>query len=282
MPRERFQMSLVPTLTRCEAEGITIHTDPHLRERSGILVAFSERGGGESEAPYGSLNLAGHVSDDPGRVDRNRSVLLNALGIGRLARAVVTAQQTHGEAIKVVSAGDAGRGALPASGPPPIESTDALLTMEPEIPLLLLYADCVPVILVSEGHSPAISVVHAGWRGALASLPGKAADAMCREARCDASGIHAYIGPHIGSCCYEVEPGLLSQFVGEFGTIAAVGGHLDLGAVVLSSLMSAGVRPEHVARVNECTMDHVDRFFSYRASGITGRHGAVAVITKVG
>lgn len=191
-------MSLVPVLTRCEADGITIHTDPHLRERSGILVAFSERGGGESEPPYGSLNLAGHVSDDPRRVDRNRSALLNALGIGHLARAVVTAQQTHGEAIKVVSASDAGRGAFAASGLPSVETTDALLTIESEIPLLLLYADCVPVILVSERPVPAISVVHAGWRGALASLSGKAALEMCKEARCDASGIHAYIGPHIG------------------------------------------------------------------------------------
>lgn len=275
-------MSLVPTLERCEIGDITVHTDPRLRERSGILVAFSERGGGESEPPYGSLNLAGHVSDDHGRVDRNRSALLKALGIGHLACAVVTAQQTHGEAVKVVSASDAGCGAYAASGPPPVESTDALLTSTPDLPLLLLYADCVPLVLVAEDPRPVVAVIHAGWRGALASLPGKAASAMCREARCDASGIHAYIGPHIGSCCYEVEPGLLSQFVGEFGTIAAVGGHLDLGAVVLSSLMSAGVRPEHVARVNECTMDHMDRFFSYRASGVTGRHGAVAVITKVG
>lgn len=269
-------------LERIEAHGVTIHTDLGLRERSGIVVAFSERSGGRSLSGYDSLNLAAHVGDEPEYVDANRQRLLSALGIGHLAGAVVTAEQTHGEAIAVLSARDAGRGAYASAGLSPMPATDALLTTESDVPLLLLYADCVPVVLVAEQPVPAVAVVHAGWRGALASLPGKVASALCREAPCEASAIRAYIGPHIGSCCYEVEDSLLSQFVGEFGTIAAVGGHLDLGAVVLSSLMSAGVRPEHVARVNECTMDHVDRFFSYRASGVTGRHGAVAVITKVG
>ena len=156
------------------------------------------------------------------------------------------------------------------------------MTLVPGLPLLLLYADCVPVVLVCERPRPAVAVVHAGWRGTLASLPGKAATALARHTGCDIAEIAAYIGPHIGTCCYEVDATLLSHFANEFDTIAAVDGHLDLDACVSASLVSVGVRPECVARVNECTMDHVDRYFSYRASGVTGRHGALAVITKVG
>ncbi|PKQ10077.1 MAG: laccase domain-containing protein [Actinobacteria bacterium HGW-Actinobacteria-9] len=271
-----------PVFERVTSDGIVVHTDPGLRARSGIIVAFSERAGGQSEAPYDSLNLAAHVLDDPVDVDANRAALLRALGIGHLSGALVTAQQTHGQGIALLGRSDEGRGALSSAGLPPVPATDVLLTRERELPLLLLYADCVPVVLVVEHPEPAIAVVHAGWRGALTSLPATSVHAICMQSGCDPAAVRVYIGPHIGSCCYQVDDDLLSQFTGEFGTIAAVGGHLDLGAVVLSSLMSAGVRPEHVASVSECTMDHVDRFFSYRASGATGRHGAVAVITKVG
>ncbi|MHB9003076.1 MAG: polyphenol oxidase family protein [Coriobacteriia bacterium] len=281
MPPERSSMSFaIPTLQRIKGDGVIVHTDSQLRQRSGIVVAFSERVGGVSQPPYDSLNLAAHVADDPHDVDANRARLLAALDLGHLASALVSAEQTHGQHITRIGSVDAGRGAFASAGRHPLPATDALLTRERDIPLLLLYADCVPVILVAEGPDLAVAVVHAGWRGALASLPGKAVAALCAQVGCEPAGVYAYVGPHIGSCCYEVQRDLISQFTGEFGTIAAVGGHLDLGAVVLSSLMSAGVRPERVARVNECTMDHADRFFSYRASGATGRHGAVAVITR--
>lgn len=283
MTQERLGMSRAfPTLQRVTGAGVSVHTDVRLRERTGIIAAFSERTGGVSRPPYGSLNLAAHVGDDPHDVDANRACLLSALGLGNLAGSLVTARQTHGRHIARIGSADAGRGAFASAGLPPVPDTDALITRERDVLLMLLYADCVPVILVAQSPEPAVAVVHAGWRGALASLPGLTVDALCTQTGCEPTGVYAYVGPHIGSCCYQVQDDLISQFTGEFGTIAAVGGHLDLGAVVSSSLMSAGVRPEHVARVNECTMDHADRFFSYRASGATGRHGAVAVITKVG
>jgi len=97
----------------------------------------------------------------------------------------------------------------------------------------------------------------------------------------DPASIRAYIGPCIRSCCYEVEETLLSQFVHEFGTISAVEGRLDLVAVVRESLHQAGLLPEMIADCGVCTLDHVDRFFSYRANVTTGRHAALAAITKV-
>ena len=143
---------------------------------------------------------------------------------------------------------------------------------------MLCFADCVPLVLVAPG--PAVGVVHAGWRGALASLPGTAVEALAGFAGCSATDVTAYVGAHIGACHYEVDATLVSQFVSAFGTFArAESGCLDLAAVVSASLQSAGVAPCNIARLGTCTAEATDRFFSYRAEGgLTGRHSALAFI----
>ncbi|MDP2234765.1 MAG: polyphenol oxidase family protein [Actinomycetota bacterium] len=272
-------MGYSPELTRHHVNALSVLTDTGLRDRSGIVVGFSGRLGGVSLAPYASLNLAGHVGDDPVDVDENRSRFIDALKLVSMRDRLVTAQQVHGEAVYEVTDVDAGRGAFVATGQDPIAASDVLLTLAPEIPLLLLYADCVPIVLVCEAPR-AVAVVHAGWRGALASLPGKAAAELALRCDVEASSLLAYVGPYIHECCYEVDGTLLSHFVSKFGNICAVDTRLDLGVVVARSLLLAGVLPEAMTGCDTCTFDHAERFFSYRASTVTGRHGALAAITK--
>jgi polyphenol oxidase len=268
-----------PFLERCSsATGVTVWADPCLAA-IGIIVAFSERGGGTSLAPFDSLNLATHVGDDPHAVDTNRTLLLDALGIAAARRDLVVAEQVHGDRIAVVTRGHAGAGAF-TNGSKPIPDTDALITDTVGLPLLMLYADCVPVVLVATHPVRAVCVVHAGWRGALAWLPGTAARALAAQASCATSDLRAYIGPHIRACCYEVGDEILSHFCNSFDTIGAVDGRLDLTAAVRESLTESGVGDERIAEVGVCTRDHTDRFFSYRAAQVTGRHGALAVIAE--
>ncbi|MBE0416595.1 MAG: laccase domain-containing protein [Coriobacteriia bacterium] len=257
---------------------MAVWTDTCLAE-SGVIVAFSERGGGVSQTPFDSLDLAAHVGDDPDAVDANRTLLLEAIGIPELRRNLVTAEQVHGERITVVTRGDAGAGAF-TRGALPISATDALLTDTVGLPLLMLYADCVPVVLVALRPRYAVCVAHAGWRGALNQLPGAAARTLAAHVGCEPSDLRVYVGPHIGCCCYEVGEGILSQFCNTFDTIGAVDGQLDLTAAVRESLTRSGVPRGRIAEVGLCTRDHTDRFFSYRAALVTGRHGALAVITE--
>ncbi|MDO9108306.1 MAG: polyphenol oxidase family protein [Coriobacteriia bacterium] len=268
-----------PQLTRLRSEFVSVLTDTHLRDRCGIVVGFSERSGGVSLPPYASLNLAGHVGDDPVDVDENRSRFVEALGLALMRDRLVTAQQVHGEAVREVTDAEAGFGAFAAKGQGPIAASDVLVTLTPETPLLMLYADCVPIVLVCEAPR-AVAVVHAGWRGALASLPEKAATELALRCGVEASSLLAYVGPHIHECCYAVDRKLLSQFVSKFGNICAVDTRLDLGVVVARSLLAAGVIPEAMTGCDACTFNHAERFFSYRASTVTGRHGALAAITK--
>ncbi|MDZ4169084.1 MAG: polyphenol oxidase family protein [Coriobacteriia bacterium] len=267
-----------PALVRVENHGVAVWTDPSLLDAAGVLVAFTERGGGVSCGPHASLNLADHVGDDPRAVDENRHRLLESVGLGYGSVRLVMAEQVHGDRVVTIDAGEYALGS-------PVPGCDALVTREPDVALLMCFADCVPVVLVwpgdGEGGSrPAVSVVHAGWRGALAGLPGIAVRALCESAERSPAHLRAYVGPHIRACHYVVDESIMSHFVRTFGTFArAESGGLDLGAVVSASLTDAGVDPCCIARLGTCTFEATDRFFSYRAEeGLTGRHGALACV----
>lgn len=273
-------MSAAPRLVHHEESGVGWWGDDRLLERERVLIAFSERGGGVSAKPWEGLNLAGHVGDDPSAVDDNRTAFMQALGIGEYRPALTTSEQVHGDSIAVVGAGQAGSGAY-ASGVScvgPVPGTDALVCAIPEIPLLMCFADCVPVALVAPG--PVVALVHAGWRGALASLPRRGVERLAATAGCSTSEIRAYVGAHIRACHYSVDERIMSHFVNAFGTVArADSGGLDLGAVVNASLVDSGVDSCNITALGICTAEATDRYFSYRAeNGRTGRHGVLACI----
>jgi YfiH family protein len=273
-----------PELVRVEHEGVVFWTDEVLATQ-GIRVAFSERSGGVSSPPFGSLNLAAHVGDDQSLVDENRSRFMSAVGLADLRDRLITADQVHGVTLGTVDTGDAGRGAratesmIPGASSP-VPATDGLVTTASNLPLMLFFADCVPVVLAVTDPVRGIAIVHAGWRGALERIPEKGVEALLAATGARASQVRAYVGPHIGGCCYKVSTTLVARFNSSFDKIAAVDDRLDLASAVKSSLRSAGLAEAQIAELGSCTYDSVDRFFSYRASNVTGRHGALAVITK--
>ncbi len=265
-----------PILVRRERGGVCWWTDP-AAAASGFTIAFSERAGGVSTGPYASLNLAAHVDDDPEAVDANRDRLLAALDMSEARTRLTMAEQVHGDRVVVVDAALAGAGAYAASGAAPVPRTDALVSTTPGVPLLLCFADCVPVILATRGG---VAVAHSGWRGALAGIAGATAVVLADETRSKASDVVAWIGPHIGACHYGVGDEIMSQFCNTFGTVArAESGGLNLEAVVTASLIDAGVPSCSIASAGVCTAETTDRFYSYRAEGgLTGRHGAFACL----
>jgi hypothetical protein len=269
-----------PELSNRIVGGVSLSLDERLLARTGILVALSGRTGGVSTPPFDTLNLAAHVGDDPASIDLNRRLLLDAVGLPDLADRLVTAEQVHGNRVLRMVQTDAGRGAHAGSGSPPVPATDGLVTTETDLPLLMLFADCVPVILVATGSVRTVGVAHAGWRGALGRVAGALAREVTTISGVPPSELLGYVGPHIGSCCYNVDATLISQFRNTFGTITAVDGRLDLGAAVLADLIDAGLRRDAIVSLGMCTHDHTDRYFSYRARQQTGRHGALVAITK--
>ena len=273
-----------PRLTRITRIGCTYWTDEALLSRAGIVVAFSERTGGLSSTPYASLNLGAHVGDDPRNVDENRARLMLALGLTPLREKLVCAEQVHGTKIVLVDRPDGGRGAWAEGGRGAVEGTDGLVTSESGLPLMMFFADCVPVVLVALAPSnTAVCVLHAGWRGVRDGIVTSGVRALAQASGCDQCNILAYVGPHICPEEYEVGPDVVSQFDGMFVTVSRAGtGALDLGAAVSASLAEAGVPMSAQCSVDECTAEHTDRFFSYRAEGLTGRQGALAAMVGRG
>ena len=220
-------------------------------------VAFTTRHGGMSEGPYASLNLGLKTDDEPGNVRANRALVLEQLGLDP-ARLALNVQQ-HGTDLHRAVTGRTG------------EPGDALWTDERGLPLLVLTADCLPIVLVRTGPEPAVAVVHAGWRGLLGGILDTAVATLGGE-------IAAAVGPAIGPCCYEVGEEVAGPYRARFGADVVAARHLDLRAAAAAALAGAGVEDvTHVARCTSCDPGRL--FFSHRRDrGITGRQGVVAAL----
>ena len=274
-----------PRLSEVERCGLAFLTDDGLFEACGTRIAFTQRSGGVSRPPYQGLNLGTHVGDDPQAVAENRRRLIRALSGGAPLAPLLVPNQVHGDHVALVSGITEDAADTPAASAVSEElvaGCDAVVCLDALRPVCLCFADCTPVILVAPGG--AFAVVHAGWRGAIASIPARAALRLAAEARVDPAGIHAYIGPHIGGCCYEVSQELLDRFTARFGAACDAGRrHLSLSAAVVASLLEAGVLRSGIIdavsdlQPDSCTSCHAGVYYSYRKSGgVTGRHGAAA------
>jgi YfiH family protein len=152
------------------------------------------------------------------------------------------------------------------------ERADGLWTDEPDLPILAMSADCLPIALVRAGTKrPAVSVLHAGWRGLLEGIVAAGVDAL------GAGPLAAAIGPGIGPCCYEVGEEVAAPYRERFGDDVVRERRLDLWTSAERALRAAGV--EHVHRVDRCTACEPETFFSHRRdAGRTGRQGVIAYV----
>jgi len=149
---------------------------------------------------------------------------------------------------------------------------DAALTLSPEYLLGVETADCLPILLV-DPRRRAVAAVHAGWRGTAKGVARHAIEALtARGSRPDE--LRAAIGPGIGPCCYEVGDELRGVFgpEGEEFFLPGRNGrpHLDVRAANVRQLLHAGVRPDALFHVQDCTCCRADLYHSYRRDGEGG------------
>jgi YfiH family protein len=226
-------------------------------DEPGYVIAFTTRIGGVSDGVYASLNLTRGTGDDTEKVEENRRLACEALDLpyDRLA----FNRQVHSPTVHRAGPGTRG------------EPGDGLWTDEPRVPLLAMSADCLPIAIVRADGPRALAVLHAGWRGLSEGVVSEGVKAL----RVDPTqSLAAVIGPAIGPCCYEVGP----EVSGLFDDDLTVDGKLDLWSAAERALRAAGVA--RVERVDLCTRDHPQLFFSHRrdghARGVQGVIGAVA------
>jgi YfiH family protein len=244
----------------------------------GADVFVSTRHGGVSQGSYASLNLALHVGDDPASVLENRRRVAAAAGAD-LADTVFC-EQVHGRDVTVVSAADRGRGTLRRDDA--ILATDAVVTCDPGTVLVVMVADCVPIVLL-DPQAGVLGCVHAGWRGTVAGVTGAALHAM-RSLGARPDRMVAAIGPAIAADRYQVGPDVTGAAQRQFGPdltgIArpdGAGGWLfDLPAANRRALREAGVGDRQILDAGVATGGAAGLFFSDREQRPCGRFAAVA------
>jgi YfiH family protein len=228
----------------------------HWEVRRGVGVAITDRHGGVSPAPYDALNLADHVGDDPRSVADNRERVVSALG---LPAGLAAMRQVHGCGVAVVD--------RPTEDPP---EADALVTRAVGLALMVLVADCTPV-LVSDRRAGVVAAVHVGRRGLAAGvLPAVVEVMQSLNARPDR--MYAVVGPSVCANHYEVPEPMRAEVaaaVPAASSATATGAPaLDIRAGVLAQLHDAGLRRWMV--IPHCTAETAD-CYSYRRDGTTGR-----------
>lgn len=154
----------------------------------------------------------------------------------------------------------------------PDAAADALVTDVPGVAVGVFTADCVP-ILIADRLRRGVAAVHAGWRGSVAEIAVAAVEALRKETGSPPEDLVAVIGPHIRSCCYEVDGPVVSA-VREPDALrpSTRPGHqmLDLYALNRRQLERAGVPSRWILHVAACTRCDT-RFASYRRDGTAGR-----------
>ncbi|MHC4913969.1 MAG: polyphenol oxidase family protein [Planctomycetota bacterium] len=244
----------------------------------GARACFSTRAGGYSSGEYASLNLGLHVGDDEIAVLNNRLDYWASLGID--PDTAVGARQVHGVRIMAVTAADRGKGA--ASWSRALAATDGLVTVERDVPVFALAADCHLVALAApEGRG--VAVLHAGWRGLLGGIVGKGVGLLAGLVWKKPEDLAAFVGPGLGEERFEVREDFVAELERAWGADVAAGllrrdgGRIlfRYRAALLRALELAGVEPERTEVLEGCTASEGDAYYSHRASG--GRTGRMAM-----
>jgi hypothetical protein len=241
-----------------------------LLEKAGLFHAVITRHEGVSPVPWSSLNLGGSGGDERSRVNENRMRVFQAFQIDN--NRVHDVWQVHGDTVVCANG--------PREAGAPHQKADAILTNVPNTFLLMLFADCVPILLFDPMQKVA-GIAHAGWKGTVLKIAQRAVEQMIIRYGSQPQNILAAVGPSIGPDHYIVGKDVIGEVEDVFGVAAEDFFQNHNGAVKFNLwecnryiLELAGIKHIEVAEI--CTACHVDDWFSHRAEqGRTGRFGVI-------
>ncbi|MCX6077194.1 MAG: peptidoglycan editing factor PgeF [Campylobacterales bacterium] len=237
---------------------------------SNLTHALTTRHGGVSQKPYDSLNLAWHVGDDAQLVEINHKLLSEELGYDK--NSLIHMKQIHSNLVHVVIEED------DFFTP---RSCDALITNKKNTPLMVMVADCSPLLFYDDVQK-VIAVAHAGRAGAFKNIVKNVVDCFVNEFACEPQNLYVTVGASIGVCCYEVGQEVYDEAcaIGLEYTVRKKENryYLDVTKILQSQLLECGVKKENLEISDECTSCKNESYFSYRKSGVTGRFAGLLMI----
>jgi hypothetical protein len=228
---------------------------------------ITTRAGGASVAPYESFNLGDHVGDEPGAVAANRKRLASELGLS--VDQLVWMEQIHGRTATIV------RGPQPE----PLPATDAVIAVGTGLAVVVVVADCVPILL-ADSEAQVVAAVHAGRPGARIGVLPAALTAMV-EAGAQVDRIEVLLGPAACGECYEVPAAMQADFEAHLPGSATKTRKgtpgLDLRAGLWNQLSDVGVAKIGVDP--RCTIEDRTLFSYRRDAGPNRQTGRIAALT---
>lgn len=210
-------------------------------------------------------NIAYHVTNNKEEVDTNRLVLSKKYGIDSSTMRYM--EQTHGNNVYIIK----------QDSPLLINDCDALITNIPNITLMVMVADCIPILL-SDEKKGVIAAIHAGRNSTFLKIASKTASMMIEEFGCYPKDIKATLGPSIGVCCYEVSLELANIVKESFGKEFVKGRNIDLQAINRMLLNELGIT--HITQSPICTKCSNANYYSYRLNKESGRFAGLITLVK--
>lgn len=220
----------------------------------GVKYFFSDKTDG---------NLAYHVGDIKENVDKNRQKL--ALKYDYKNEDLCYMNQIHSANVVVVD----------ENSPKYIDNCDALITKTKNLPLMVMVADCIPILFYDETKG-VIAAVHAGRNSTFLEIAKITAQKMIEKFDCKPENINVIMGPSIQKCCYEVSDELLKIVETSFGKEFIEGKNINLQGINKMLLEKLGINKIEINPV--CTKCSNEPYFSFRKDNKTGRFAGIISI----
>ena len=176
-------------------------TSKKLSKQKNISHGFFNRNGGSSNGIYKSLNCGPGSNDKKNLIKQNLKIAKNK--ISRKSKNIFLLNQIHSN--KFIFIGKNFRFNKKRI------KADAVITDQPQIPIAVLTADCVPILLY-ENKKNIVAAIHAGWKGAYKGIINNVINFMIKKG-CKKNNIFAAIGPCIGRTSYNVKDDFKKKFL---------------------------------------------------------------------
>ena len=200
---------------------------------------------------------------------KHQIIFLESLGIGK--NIIFRTSQCHGNSVYILQDPNISMNKVSQF------KADAIVTHLPECPIMVLTADCVPIVIY-DPVKHVTGVVHAGRLGTQKQILSVTIEMLSREYGSRPKDLIVGMGPAIRGCCYEVGEDCVLPFIKtdlSKSKIVKITNKkkffLDLPEANRREGYEAGVLNKNIYANGPCTVCENQRWYSYRKEGNTGR-----------
>ncbi len=261
---------------------LTYYSYPILNKFGSKISHFTSiRNGGNSQHPYGSMNVSLNVGESSDIVHSNRKLISQSFGVKE--DNLLFADQVHDNKVVDISASFfnlsmGGRNEY-------LSKVDGMISNQTGIILSVLSADCAGILLY-DPINQAIGAVHSGWRGTVKKIVLVALNKMNQHYGSQPQDLLAVISPCISVENYEVGNEVAGEFRKAFSNFSHLIDesydipHVNVSAANHQLLLEAGVKKEQIEFSKKCTFNNNAEFYSAR-KGDRGRFCSGIMLNKI-